>query len=441
MRRLVISILFSGLCLSGRSTPAMELAELYQEARGNDPAFLAAELRYQARQEEVRIARSRLLPDLSVTGQSGLNYMDRTSDAPFVTTGEDDWPYWGAGILLTQPLYDREKRLELKKSRLEEEMARTDFHKAEMELALRTVSAYVHVLTAQDHVELAKAKKAAHQELMDLAGDRLEVGLATPTDVAHARAGLEMARIDEIKADHMLADALHHIRQIIGYPIDNVARLRDHGPTAPPNPADVQEWFDRVEQNNPDIRVSKIEEERAQLRLYRQQAGRRPVIELVLNYGQDDQRGSVAGGQIETRRMDAHVRMRVPLYSGGGVSAGVRSAAILMEEAAQQTERKKRVAVQDTHSTYMTYVTAAREIDAYRQVVDLREEALENELQDFNAGMSTSLDVLNAQSGVFQARRDYLDARYRWIKARCRLYYLAGALGSDTLHAVSTWLE
>jgi outer membrane protein len=67
--------------------------------------------------------------------------------------------------------------------------------------------------------------------------------------------------------------------------------------------------------------------------------------------------------------------------------------------------------------------------------------ALEATSAGFDVGTRTQVDVLNAQSDVFNARRNYAQARYVYILNQLRLEQAAGTLDIEDLERVNGWLE
>jgi outer membrane protein len=59
----------------------------------------------------------------------------------------------------------------------------------------------------------------------------------------------------------------------------------------------------------------------------------------------------------------------------------------------------------------------------------------------FKYGVRTTFDVLNAQQGEFQARRDLAQAKYSYIKNKMRFLRAIGLISEENLVEVNNWLQ
>ena len=75
------------------------------------------------------------------------------------------------------------------------------------------------------------------------------------------------------------------------------------------------------------------------------------------------------------------------------------------------------------------------------QAVVSTESALDAIEAGFQVGTRTSVDVLEAQSALFGAKRDYAQARYDYILDILRLKQAAGVLSEEDLAEVNRWLD
>ena len=67
--------------------------------------------------------------------------------------------------------------------------------------------------------------------------------------------------------------------------------------------------------------------------------------------------------------------------------------------------------------------------------------ALEATQAGFEAGTRTLVEVLNSQSALFKARRDYAQSRYDYVVNTLSLLQAAGTLSEEDVQRVDAWLQ
>jgi outer membrane protein TolC len=116
----------------------------------------------------------------------------------------------------------------------------------------------------------------------------------------------------------------------------------------------------------------------------------------------------------------------VPLYSGGGVDAGVRQAAADLSRVEEEARSDREGVELDVQRIHRSVVSGATKIEAQGKALQASQVALEGIGKSVEAGLATAVDVLDAQSKVYFAARDLAQARYEYLLSRLRLYTQAG---------------
>ncbi len=421
---------------------AEDLWDVYQLAKNNDPTFQAATYTFEAEQQRVPGARAALLPSASLGASRGWN-KDRIEapGQPFIVQGRGEYYANRYDFSVVQPLYDRGKYLGYKQAQSELEVARYQYEIARQDLGLRVAIRYFAVLAAHDNLDLTVAERTANARQLELADERLQVGLGTTTDLYDAQARFRLAESQEIAAQNALEDARRALAEVVGNLVGPLARLRPDSPLNPPNPDNVDHWVAEALTGNLELAVSRQFETVAQKEIERQKSGHYPSVDLVVSYAKDDADGSISGPGRESTSTDAVVELNVPLVQGGAVVYATREARLRYDAAQSQTESARRAAERNARSAYLAIITSIRQVRALDQAVVASESALEAKREGFEAGLETNIDVLNAQRDLFRAKRDYLQARYDYILNWLRLKQAVGSLTDQDFQAATGWLE
>ncbi|MGI9450456.1 MAG: TolC family protein, partial [Geminicoccaceae bacterium] len=127
------------------------------------------------------------------------------------------------------------------------------------------------------------------------------------------------------------------------------------------------------------------------------------------------------------------LRLRVPLYQGGGEYAGVRQAKQTVGQRQSDLEAAIRAVREETTGSWQALVTARSRITSIQEQVKAAEIALEGSRQEAQVGQRTTLDVLDQENDLFQAGVDLVQAQRDEIVASYRLKAAIGQLTAPEL--------
>ena len=398
-----------------------DLLAVFQLARAQDPIFAAQTYRYQAALELIPQSKAALRPQLSASG----SHTEGTSDTSEATH---------ASIALSQSLYNKGSGIAVNQAGKQVDQAELEFAIASADLVTRVVNVYFSVLAARDNVELSHRNERAIRRQLELAQERLEVGLGTRTDLFDARARFEQAVADTIEAEKLLDDSRQTLVALVGEDVGELETLPDAVTLGPPLPDDSEAWVAEALANNFSLKIKSLGISLSDLEIDRQKAQRLPSIGLQLSGNYSD---TYAGDDTNARMMFS---VDIPFYQGGLVNSRVREAAENLNAARYDHEAAIRELRRNTRQTFLGIQSRLRRIDALAEAVRAGENALLAKEESFSAGLTTNIQVLDAQRDLFQAQRDYLKERYDYIRQMLKLEELAGTLDEEDVRRVNTLL-
>ena len=400
----------------------IDLVTVYQNAVADDPVFVAAGFRRAAAQQAVPITQLAVRPQLSVRSGYTLS----------TATAADD--NFSLSVSLKQNLYDRSTNIAVDQARNEASIANLEHLIEKQRLLLRVCNAYFSVLAARDDVELSTSNQRAIRRQLELAEERLTVGVGTRTDLYDARARFENAIASGIESEKTVRDARQALVALVDEDLSDLQPLRTDVPLAAPEPNAVEHWVEAALTDNLALRQSALRVYVAEQDISRQQAARFPVLSLNLNGGLDY-------SSAASDRTSLSVGLSVPLYEGDLVGARVRQAALRHNAVRADLEAHQREVRRLTRNAFFTVNSHLRRVSALAESVRAGENALKAKEEGFAAGLTTNIDVLDAQRDVFAAKRNYLKARYDYILQVLALEQLAGRLDQADLDRFNQWLE
>lgn len=407
---------------SESTTSGIDLLAIYRLAWSSDPEFATQVHRREAGQEAIPQALAAFRPHLSASSSYTLVSRDLTNQAASAT------------VSLKQSIYDRSSRLLIKQARLQTDAADVNYQIAAESLIQRVANSYFAVLSAQDNLELSERNQRAIRRQLELAEERLDVGLGTRTDLYDARARYEYSVAEGIEAQRVLVDMRQVLVALVGRDPGTLLSLSPAAALSKPQPDDAGLWIGRALLDNRSLKALSLDTSAAETEIDRQQALRRLTVGLNLSAEYSD--SASADGT------DASLTLlfKLPFYQGGLINAQIREATSNHNAARARYESARREIQRKTRQAFLSINSQLRRITALAQAVTAGESALQAKEEGFAAGLTTNIEVLNAQRDLFRAERDYLKARYDYVLQVLVLEQLAGQLNEEDVSRVNRWL-
>lgn len=416
---------------------AQSLLEIYEAARAYDATYLSARSQYEANLARAEQAKAGLLPQAGVS--AGANWNDRNSS---VDALDGSFNSQNVTLSASQPLYRPANRASSQQGDLSADIAQAQLQSAEQDLIIRTTQAYFDVLAAQDTMTFVQAQKAAVAEQLAAAKRNFEVGTATVTDAREAQARYDLVLAQEIAADNDLRVKKLALDQLVGRP--DVKPLPIKAPVALPSlaPADPQAWVNEAEQRHPTILQAVKGLEIARLETVKAEAGHKPTLDLVGQYqvARGPSTSSAIPGYVRNNTGTIGLQFNLPLFAGYAIQNRVKETLALEEKARTDLEAARRGVTQATRSAYFGVLSGLGQVKALEAAEASSQSALEANQLGYQVGVRINIDVLNAQSQLFQTKRDLAQARYNVLLGGLRLRQASGQLIPDDLRPIDAML-
>ncbi len=435
MKSVVQSVLFSMFLLSASSQIlAIDLATAYSKATLYDSELAAALAGRNANAEGVNLARSGLLPTVALGASSTYSDFDRDSGA------SDGYSSTGASVSVSQPLLKLDTYHDFKASEFSQLQADAQYLEAQQGLIFRTADAYFGVLRAWDTLTTTKRAEEAFKRQWEQAKERFEVGLIAITEVHETKAIYDSGKVSRINAQQQLDVSLEVLERITGQFTDRVLTLSPNFPLSLEDDKSLDEWEKIAYANNPQMLAAKWNVRSAESAVKAREAGHYPTINAEASYGYSDFDGP-SPADDQSRDSSIGITLSMPLYAGGGVTAGVRQAKHLLDQAEQAlttTQRNIRVQLRSLYRTLRTDVEA---IQARKQETVSNESALEATRAGYDVGTRNIVEVLDAERQYFVSLNNYSNAIYDYIINQLSFRQVAGVLTEQDLTNLNTWLK
>ena len=452
-KKLFISIFaFVASMMVPQISLADTLIDIYESAVQNDPVLRAARANFNADRENKNIARGVLLPQLSVSGEYTQTEINDDSRSVFiidgstldsVTAGLIDTQETSYGVSLSQAIFDMPSWYNFQSGKALSESARAQFSADQQSLIIRVSDAYFNVLRAYDNLQTRDAEERAIQRQLEQTRERFEVGLLPVTDVHEAQAVFDDAAVNSLEARGALNIAFEGLAVLTGQDHQVLAGLTENFVATNPEPLSNQEWVDFAIGNNFQLKVAELGKDAAYNNAKAAASARLPKISGRASYFDSDSDGTRYSSPFESQQ-DGHsfvVSVTMPIWMGGSVDAQRRQAKQRSIASDEGYTASKRNTVQAARSLHQLVLTNTARVKARKQSITSADSALQATQAGYEVGTRNIVDVLVAQRTVYQARRNYSNARYDYILSMMRLKEVAGQLSPEDVYQLNAWLD
>ena len=300
---------------------------------------------------------------------------------------------------------------------------------ARLQVATQARASYFDLTRAQA-VERAAAEAAAlARQVRDAVRRRVDLGEAPAVQLTRGEIEVGRAEQEVARAQGDVRARLATLNVLLGR-APETAVTPTEVLTLPAVPPGAQELAERALRQRPELAAGRglLEARRGQVEVARAQ--RRPA--LFAEVASDI--WSLDRDPFQTRNLGLQARVSFPLFDRGRLRAEVdRAQAGVREQEAELAVAARTVNTEVQQAA--AALTAAREVALnYQQTILPRsEDLLRATRAGFETGLSSFLDVLEAQRVHRQTQTEYLNALYEAVRARTALERaVGGAPGSET---------
>ncbi len=440
------------LLLLGVSLPlcaAQNLLQIYQQALARDPVWASAQNANRAAQEKIVQGQAQYLPVVSIAGNANatnndLRFVGAGPLPPNVPGARRDgvqtYEGYSVAFNVVQPLFRPQIRAQLEQAKSIVQQSDLELAMSRQNLILRSSQLYFDVLLAQDKIQLIESQKQAISQQLEQAKARFEQGLSTVTDVNEDQARLDLVQSQLIAAANELEIKKRALQALIGDMPQALVGVRDDLVPLTPEPGNIEKWVEMANLSNLRIAMQQQAVEIAAQEVERQNAGHLPSLDFVGSYTDSYVNGGIAGIGLDQKITVIGMQLAIPIFQGGAVTSRVREAVANKLKAQDDLETARRQADMETRQAYLNLVSTVAQISALEQALNSAKSQLESTQLGYEVGVRNSVEVLNSQQLLFNAKRDLLQARYAYLMNILTLKASVGALAVSDLEAVNQQL-
>ena len=443
-RRLCLALMGLGLVCNAHS---QSLLELYQAAQSYDASYQAAQAQLDAISAKAEQVQAQYAPVVSLQGTVAQGWQQSKSytDSYDYTTQKNEMD-GTLTLAFSQTLYSRINELSMTSAQRNAAVVELALATARQDLMVRVSSAYFDVLAARDSLAFVRAQKTAVGEQLAAAKRNFEVGTSTITDTREAQAKFDLVIAQEISAQNDLTVRQSLLDQLVGRKDLKPQSLRLPLQTPAVLGTD-NEWAALTEQYLPQIQSKRTELELARLETEKARADTSPTVSLTGSLGKVfpwggsntyvDQTGvNTFTHSRDTQSGSVGVVVNIPLFTASTRGAKLRETLALEDKTRNDLQALTRNAQQTTRTVFYGLHSLAGQVKAYEAAEASSQSALDANRLGYEVGVRINIDVLNAQSQLYDTKAKLAKARYDVLVNNLKLRQSAGTLAESNIEEI-----
>jgi outer membrane protein len=427
----VLLMAYAGPTSALADTIEAALVRAYQ----NNPQLNAQRASVRATDENVPQALSGYRPKVSLTASAGTQYTDTNVTSGGSPTAIVRTEIHGvnaprsAGLTISQTMYNGGQtgnRTRAAESQVSG--AREGLRVLDEAVLLAAATIYMDYLRDAAIVEVQKSNVRVLEQTLKQTRDRFNVGEVTRTDVAQSEAQLAAGKTQELTAESNLTTTRANFRRIIG---NEPVALAPGSPVDRYLPATLQGAIELSLIENPNVTAAMYGIDVNFLQVKINEGALLPTVSLQASVQQSYEQSLTI---FRAFGASAIAQISAPLYQGGAEYSLIRQSKETLAQQRLNLEQTRDQTRANTVTAWGQLIAGKAQVASAQAQVTASEIALNGVREEAKAGQRTTLDVLNAQQALVNARVALVTAQHDRVVASYAVLSAVGRLSPQVLN-------
>jgi outer membrane protein TolC len=370
------------------------------------------------------VALSSLLPQISAGAAENVSQYSTATlgiKLPGVPGLIGPFSYSTVQANLSQTLFSYESIQHFRAARTAEQAAQLSYNDTLDVVTLTVGIAYLEVIDSNSRIVAAEAQVRNAQALYDQATEELQAGTSPKIDVTRTGVQLHTEQYNLSIARNNFAIAKLNLARAIGLPLGQMFELADELPYSDLNPQSVDEALAKAYSSRSDFRAALSSVKASQQQLSSVRGERYPVLGVNGDYGLQGPTFDRSHGAFTFQ-----AGLTVPIFTGERIKGEITQAEADLRKRRAEAENLRGQIDYDVRTVYLNLAAAKEQVAVARQNVDLANENLDRSKERFAAGVTDSVEVVQAEQSLASANDQYITSLTNHNVAKLQL---ARALG------------
>ena len=390
----------------------------------NDSAVFALDYKY---------ANAAFLPRLNGTAAKAWNNNDQRQKFADGTARERDdikSSNLQASVNLNWTLFDGFKMFATKE-RLEEftKLGELSVRNQLVNSVSEVVTSYYNIVQQKQRLKAIEEQMSISEERVKLADRKLSVGLGSKPELLQANVDLNAQKASQLRQQTLIEQIRQQLNQLLGQPIETTYDVSD---SIPLNLGLAYEDISNsLEQVNPAIQIAKKNIDIAQITLRERKAERWPILQFnsAYNFNRQDNKAAINPFTPlfnQNKGLNLGFTATIPLLNGFNTRRLMQQAQLDINYQEISLENQRSLVFTGLNNSYKDYEYQKKALKLEEENIELAKENVTIALARFRQGVSTYLELREAQISLADAYNRLIEARYNTKLAETELLRLRG---------------
>jgi outer membrane protein TolC len=377
---------------------------------------------------EVRSQRYRALSALlpNVTGQVGqtvqqinLQTLGISFSSPSFTIPNIVGPfsYQSAMANVTVPVFNYSSISGLRAVRANEQASALSVKNARDLVVQAVGNAYLQIIADAARITATQAEIEADTAVYTNATRRHDAGTAIGIDVLRSQVELKQRQQQLVAENNQLEKDELTLGRVIGLPIGQQFTVTDPSPSVPLEAISLQDALAKAYANRPDLQAAKARVAGAEFSLRAVRAERYPTLQAQGFYGDEGRHLFTNSHGVFT--VAGSVEFNI--FDGGRIKADVLQYDAELRNRRNELENLRGQVDYEVRSALLDLKSAGDQVEVARSNIELANETLKQSRDRFTAGVTNTVEVVQAQQTVAEANENLISAQYAYNLAKVAL--------------------
>jgi outer membrane protein TolC len=376
--------------------------------------------------ENARIARgqrlvalSQLLPQVSAGASETVQQVNLETfglKAPGIPTIVGPFNFSSVDASVSQTLFSFESIQRFRAARTAEQAAQLSYQDILDAVTLTVGNAYLQVIAAGSRIQAQEAQVQNAKALYDQAHDEVEAGTAPRIDATRTEVQLHTEEYNLSVARNNFQIAKLNLGRAIGLPLGQQFDLADQVPYSEVDPPSLEDALKMAYSSRSDFRAALGVEKAAAQTLSATKGERYPVVAANGNYGDLGPTFGHSHGEFSFQ-----AGISLPIFTGGRIKGDITQAEATFRQRKAEAENIRGQIDYDVRTAFLNLNAAKEQVEVAKQNVELANESLARSKNRFTAGVTDSVEVVQAEQALASANDQYITGLYNHNFAKLSL--------------------
>ena len=370
-------------------------------------------------------ARSRLLPNITTRTSYTAQQVDLATfgipPIPGIPPIVGPFEVFDARGFVTQRILDFNSLNSLRAQSDTAKAARYSYQDARDTVVLVVGGSYMQAVASAARIDAVRAQLQTATALYQQSLDMKNAGLAAAIDVLRSQVEMQAQQQRLLAVQNEFEKQKLALARTIGLPTEQAFTLTDTMPFTPAPPITLQQAIDEAFRSRADYRSAQSLVHAAEMAKRAANDERLPSLSFNGDYGDIGNRPTTSHGTFT-----AGAALKIPVFQGGKVRADQLQADARLQQRSSQLEDMRGRIEYEVRAAFLDLKTAADQVNVAKSSVDLATQQLGQARDRFAAGVTDTIEVVQAQEALAAANDNYISALFAHNLAKLSL---ARALG------------